>query len=417
MKVYEADLETDFSYDDRNANKGTPRGRGMLEKSIGKLGAGRSLVADKNGKIVAGNKTREALTGAKMKRAIVVETDGTTPVIVKRTDWDLDERNGPAREYAYADNRIAEMDLDWDLSVIAEDVAAGADLSVAFSEDDLHDLLGTETETKDVEPTEPPENPVAKTGDVWILGRHRLVCGDSTDPDVVALAMDGTKASCIFTDPPYGVSIAAKNKMLNQANGGRSCELVVVDDDLSPSELKERLLPAFVNIREIAMADDCTLFVCAPQRGELGMMMMMMMMMTDAGLRPRHVLIWKKNCPTFSMGRLDYDYQHEPILLTWGARHKRPMRGSHKTSIWEVDKPRESKAHPTMKPVELYINAYLNNSDRDDHVFEPYSGSGTAFLAAEQTGRTCHGIEISPAFVDVAISRWETLTAGKATRL
>mgnify|MGYP001577871720 FL=1 len=226
--------------------------------------------------------------------------------------------------------------------------------------------------------------------------------------------MDGTKASCIFTDPPYGVSIAAKNKMLNQANGGRSCELVVVDDDLSPSELKERLLPAFVNIREIAMADDCTLFVCAPQRGELGMMMMMM---TDAGLRPRHVLIWKKNCPTFSMGRLDYDYQHEPILLTWGARHKRPMRGSHKTSIWEVDKPRESKAHTTMKPVELYINAYLNNSDRDDHVFEPYSGSGTAFLAAEQTGRTCHGIEISPAFVDVAISRWETLTAGKATRL
>lgn len=120
-KIYEADLERDFAYDDRNANKGTPRGRGMLERSISKLGAGRSLVADRNGKIVAGNKTREALAGAKMRRAIVVETDGTVPVVVKRTDWDLDDRKGPAREYAYADNRIAEVDLDWDHQLLQED--------------------------------------------------------------------------------------------------------------------------------------------------------------------------------------------------------------------------------------------------------------------------------------------------------
>ena len=114
------------------------------------------------------------------------------------------------------------------------------------------------------------------------------------------------------------------------------------------------------------------------------------------------------------MGRLDYDYQHEPILLTWGKRHKRPMRGKHKTSVWEINKPRKSEEHPTMKPVELYANAYQNNSDNGDSVFDAYSGSGTAFIAAEQLGRKCYGMEISPQYCDVIVKRWETLTGKKA---
>lgn len=115
--------------------------------------------------------------------------------------------------------------------------------------------------------------------------------------------------------------------------------------------------------------------------------MMMMMMMREAKLPVRHVLIWKKNQPTFSLGRLDYDYQHEPILLTWGKRHKRPMQGNHRTSVWEIDKPRSSKEHPTMKPVELVENALLNNSDRADVVYDAYSGSGTTIIACENLGR------------------------------
>jgi DNA modification methylase len=142
--------------------------------------------------------------------------------------------------------------------------------------------------------------------------------------------------------------------------------------------------------------------------------MMMMMMMQAAGLKPRHVLIWKKNQPTFSMGRLDYDYAHEPILLTWLKRHKRPMGGAHKTSVWEVDKPRKSEDHPTMKPVELYVNAYLNNSDHGDNVADIYCGSGTAVIAAEQTKRRCFGMEISPAYVDVIVSRWQKFTGKTA---
>jgi 16S rRNA G966 N2-methylase RsmD len=226
--------------------------------------------------------------------------------------------------------------------------------------------------------------------------------------------MQGKRASCVFTDPPYGVSIGKKNVMLNSVQKAGRCLDNIASDDLTPDQLKAILLPAFVNVREIVMADDCTLFTCSPQGGGLGMMMMMMMQ--EAGLMSRHVLIWKKNQPTFSMGRLDYDYAHEPILLTWGKRHKRPMGGAHRTSVWEIDKPRASAEHPTMKPVELYINAYLNNSDAGDLVADVFAGSGTAFIAAEQTGRICRGLEISPTYCDVIVKRWETFSGKTAVQ-
>jgi len=197
----------------------------------------------------------------------------------------------------------------------------------------------------------------------------------------------------------------------NGNRGSGRVEVDIADDDLSPSDLKAKLLPAFILLRLSVMADDCTLFVTSPQGGELCMMMMMM----DAGLAARHVLIWKKNQPTFSMGRLDYDYQHEPILLTWGKRHKRPMAGKHRTSIWEIDKPRASAEHPTMKPVELYANAYANNSDHGDIVADIYAGSGTAIIAAQQLSRRAYCVEIEPRYIDVAIERWQKLTGGKAT--
>lgn len=279
-------------------------------------------------------------------------------------------------------------------------------------------LLGTEVVEDEV--PEPPKNPVTNPGDLWLLGDHRLLCGDSTKAEDVGRVLDGNKAECIFTDPPYGVSQAKKNRTLNELCGGRRGgdrqrnKTDIVDDDLTPEQLEATLLQAFVNLRTHAMAEDCTLFVCSPQG--CGLSMMMMMMMQKAGLKARHVLIWVKNQPTFSMGRLDYDYQHEPILLTWLKRHKRPMQGTHRTSVWKIDKPRASPEHPTTKPVELYANAYLNNSDKGDSVFDPYAGSGTGFIAAEQLGRRCYGLEISPAYCDVVVERWEKLTGQEAKR-
>jgi DNA modification methylase len=253
-----------------------------------------------------------------------------------------------------------------------------------------------------------------ETGQVWELGCHRILCGDSGIDKNIERVMHGDKASCIFTDPPYGVSIADKNKMLDKFQKSGRNKKAIESDNMKPEDLKKILVPIFTKTREIAAAEDCTYFVTAPQGGELGVMMMMMMI--ESGLPVRHNLIWKKNCATFSMGRLDYDYAHEPIMLTWTKKHKRPMKGQFKTSVWEVAKPRSSKEHPTMKPVELYVNAYLNNSDPGDIVYEPFSGSGTAIIAAEQTGRKCRAIEIDPGYVAVALQRWADAT-GKEPRL
>lgn len=250
-------------------------------------------------------------------------------------------------------------------------------------------------------------------GQAWQLGEHRLMCGDSTSAGDVARLMKGEKASLVFTDPPYGVAIGAKNRLLNSVQKAGLNLADIEDDSLSPDDLKTKLLPAFQNIKRFVMSDDCTVFVTAPQGGELSMMMMMM---REAGLPVRHVLIWKKNAPTFSMGRLDYDYQHEPILMTWGKRHKRPMQGKHKTSVWEIDKPRASAEHPTMKPVELVVNALANNSDAGDAAFDAYSGSGTTIIACEQLRRKCRAMEIAPEYVAVALERWHQAT-GKTPAL
>ena len=250
-------------------------------------------------------------------------------------------------------------------------------------------------------------------GQAWQLGEHRLMCGDSTSAGDVARLMKGEKASLVFTDPPYGVAIGAKNRLLNSVQKAGWNLADIEDDSLSPDDLKTKLLPAFQNIKRFVMSDDCTVFVTAPQGGELSMMMMMM---REAGLPVRHVLIWKKNAPTFSMGRLDYDYQHEPILMTWGKRHKRPMQGKHKTSVWEIDKPRASAEHPTMKPVELVVNALANNSDAGDAAFDAYSGSGTTIIACEQLRRKCRAMEIAPEYVAVALERWHQAT-GKTPAL
>lgn len=247
-----------------------------------------------------------------------------------------------------------------------------------------------------------------ESGQLWILGDHKILCGDSGIKENVEKIMLGEKASCIFTDPPYGVSIGKKNEFLNSFQKAGSNLKTIESDEEKPDDLKKILVPIFSLARNIAAGEDCTYFVTAPQGGELGMMMMMMMI--DSGLPIRHVLMWYKNAPTFSMGRLDYDYQHEPILMTWTKKHKKPMRGEHRTSVWKIDKPRSSAEHPTMKPVELYVNAYLNNSDKGDIVYEPFSGSGTAILAAEQTGRKARAIEIDPAYVAVALERWSQLT-------
>lgn len=402
-----------IKFDRRNANKGSERGRDAIEHSIREFGFADAGTLDKNNTIIGGNKRTEVAGEIGMDEAIIVDVDGTKPVFIRRNDLSLDDPNDDrARRLAYALNRSQEVSLTWDVEQLLADAQSGIDLSGMFSQNELDEMLagltppmaGANTDPQIDKAEELRQKWQTETGQLWQLGQHRLIVGDCTDRAVAERLMDGQKASIVFTDPPYGVAIGAKNRMLNSFQPSGRNLTDIVDDEASPEDLKRRLQPAFELIKSLVMAEDCTVFMTAPQGGDLGMMMMMMM--RDAGLPIRHVLIWKKNAPTFSMGRLDYDYQHEPILLTWGKRHKRPMSGQHKTSVWEIDKPRASAEHPTMKPVELYENAYLNNSDSGDVAYEPYAGSGTAFIAAHNLNRRCYGCEISPAYCAVILQRW-----------
>jgi site-specific DNA-methyltransferase (adenine-specific) len=252
-------------------------------------------------------------------------------------------------------------------------------------------------------------------GDVWQLGDHRLMCGDSVDLEQVKTLMGGgkIKADMVFTDPPYGVSIGDKNAELNTVQpSGRCCENIK-NDTLSVPALYDVLKQAMDNVRQNC-ADDACYYVCAPSGGDMGLMMMMM---KDAGLNVRHQIVWNKNSATFSIGRLDYDYKHEAIMYTWTKTHHNYRKGAFRTSVWDIDKPRKCDLHPTMKPVELVSNCLLDGSKEGDIVLDAFGGSGTTLIAAEQLGRKCYMMELDPHYCDVIIARWEKLTGKKAIKI
>lgn len=217
-----------------------------------------------------------------------------------------------------------------------------------------------------------------------------------------------------FTDPPYGVAIGDKNKGLNNIqNAGRITENIQ-GDTLSTEELHDVLVKAMTNIRTNC-DDDAVYYVTAPQGGSLGLMMMMMM--KEAGLEVRHNLIWRKNSATFSIGRLDYDYQHEPIFYTWTKSHHNYRRSGNHTTVWDYDKPRKCDLHPTMKPVELVAACILDGSNEGETVLDGFGGSGTTLIACEQLNRHARIMEIDPHYCDVIIARWEKFTGKKAVKV
>lgn len=252
-----------------------------------------------------------------------------------------------------------------------------------------------------------------KKGEIWQLGKHRLMCGDSSNQEDVIKLMDGELADMVFTDPPYGVAIGDKNKALNSVQKAGLCTQNIENDTLSADELYPLLVSAMTNCRENCK-DDAIYFVTSPQGGDLGLMMMMM---KDAGLPVRHMLIWEKNCSTFSLGRLDYDYQHEPIFYTWTKKHKNHRKGEFRTTIWKYDKPRKCDLHPTMKPVALVENCLKDGTIKGDIVLDVFGGSGTTIIACERQDRCARLMEIDPHYCDVIIARWEKMTGDKAIKI
>ena len=314
---------------------------------------------------------------------------------VSMGDWDFD---------ALA-NEWSDMDLEgWGVPIPPEWGAAAADAAETNSRGQAQDDEFDETEAQ-------IEKKCSK-GDIWRLGEHRLMCGDSTDEAAIKRLMDGDKADMVFTDPPYGVSIGDKNAALNSVQKAGRCCKNIENDTLSADELYPILVKAMTNAR-LSCKDDACYFVTSPQGGELGLMMMM----KDAGLPVRHMLIWEKNSATFSLGRLDYDYQHEPIFYTWTKKHHNYRKGQYRTTIWKYDKPRKCDLHPTMKPVELVANCLNDATKAGDIALDVFGGSGTTMIACEQLGRRARLMELDSHYCDVIIARWEKFTGMKAEKI
>ena len=225
--------------------------------------------------------------------------------------------------------------------------------------------------------------------------------------------MDGCKADMVFTDPPYNVDYSSKNKFLNAVDKGNCIQDDIENDNCFDDESAKNDLwkPAFANMLKNAN-DDCALYVTMPQGGAH---MMMMMAVKEAGWQVKHELIWLKN--NHVLGRTDYFYKHEPILYGWNKKHKFYGKGKFDKSVWEIPKPQKSDLHPTMKPIELIVNAIQNSSKDDDIVLDVFGGSGSTLIACEQTNRRCFMMELLPNYVDVIINRWETFTGQKAVKL
>lgn len=389
---------------EKNARKHEDVDINAIVKSIKEFGFNDPIgVWGEKNIIIEGHGRLQAAKKLGMKEVPVIHLDDLT-----------DEQR---RAYTLAHNKTAELSM-WDFEKLDEELSNILDIDMSDFGFDLSaiDILEEKKEIiEDDYDVNPPKQPKSKLGNIYQLGRHRLMCGDSTNPDNMSALMGGEKADMIFTDPPYNVAIGSKNAFLNSVQkAGHCCEDIANDKGMSDEEIGETLwLPAFENMRAVAN-DCCNIYVTMPQGGTH---MMMMMMMMKAGWQVKHELMWEKNAPTFSMGRLDYDYQHEPICYGWNKKHIFYGKGEQNKSIWKYDKPRKCDLHPTMKPVPLVVNALLNSSKENDIVLDAFGGSGTTIIACEQTKRNAFVMEYDQKYVDVIIDRWEQFTGEKAVLL
>lgn len=360
------------------------------------------IVVPRDGRyvVLGGNMRLAAIRGLGRTEAPCIVLPESTPAeklreIVIKDNGSFGEWDTSMLSSGWSDLPLDEWGVcaEWD-----EETSGGSD---SVSEDDF-----------DEETDEVPSR--AALGEIWELGVHRLMCGDSTDTQTLETLMGGVLADMVFTDPPYGVSIGDKNKLLNSVQKGGRCTENIKNDKLSTDELYAILVKAMVNVRNNCKDDACYYVTC-PQGGELGMMMMMMM--KDAGIPVRHMLIWEKNSATFSLGRLDYDYQHETIFYTWTKSHHNYRAGDYRTTVWKYDKPRKCDLHPTMKPVELVANCLMDATREGDTVLDVFGGSGTTLIACEQLNRKCRMMELDPHYCDVIMARWEKLTGQKAVKI
>jgi DNA modification methylase len=393
---------SDFTPDPANANRGTERGRKMVRESVERLGAGRSIVVDKNGIIIAGNQTHSQTD---LEEALIVRTKGDQLVVVQRSDLDLSapidsDEYRRARELAIADNRSSQVGLSWDSETLSEYMDEGVDLDTWFMPEELEEILGD-----DFEPTEEDEEAVnddieaaddgalesrVQIGQIWACGRHRIACGDSTDEgNIRALLGDRFgDVGMVWADPPFGIDLQPQRK---------KTESIANDTKETAPQLWDKFIPVVFD----SLRDNCCAYLCQGW-SEFDWTLPIIRKYFEIKTK----IVWKKT--QWGIGYY-FRPQHEDILYCWKGKPETPETAI--SNVWEFARP-SAPIHSCQKPVELVETAFQHSSKAGDLIFDPFLGSAPSLIAAQQMqgNRTVYGFELSPQYCEVILRRYEKLT-------
>lgn len=363
-----------------NARTHSPEQINKLRSSLREFGFINPVIIDRDFGVIAGHGRILAAKEEGIKEVPCVFADHLT--------------KAQKKAYIIADNRMA-MDAGWDEELLRVEIEAlqaeAFDLSLTgFDEKELSDLFKDDADVQedDFDVDAELEKPTfSKSGDVWTLGRHRLVCGDSTKAETFDTLMQGRKANLVVTDPPYNVNY--------EGTAGK-----IKNDNLADEKFYQFLFDAFSNIEKV-MADDASIYVFHADTEGLNFRKAF----SDAGFYLSGCCIWKK--PSLVLGRSPYQWQHEPCLYGWKKSGKHQWYADRKqTTIWEFEKTKKNTDHPTMKPIPLLAYPIQNSSMSNTLILDPFGGSGSTLIACEQTDRDCYTIELDEKYCDVIVKRY-----------
>jgi hypothetical protein len=370
---------TSLQSDHKNARRRTDRSSDLIKESLQRYGAARSIVIDEDNRILAGNGTIEGAKAAGIKNVRIIETDGDEIIAVKRTGLTEDQKVG----LALADNRTADLS-EWDQEMLHQ-LSEEHDLTPWFNQDDLDELLAVtnlEPEQGNTDPDdvpEPPEDPITKPGDIWILGNHRLLCGDSNDTLALDRLLDGKRPDAIFTDPPYGIGIDGQKKSIsaNPKHNRKAHAFKGWDADRPAAEIFNLILG--YQVPTAIFGGNYFADLLPATRGWI---------------------YWSKGQDGLSMSDGELAWTSLDKVLRSVTVNRTALQGS---------------VHPTQKPTEV-VAFTLNYLEAGKVVLDLFGGSGTTLIVCEQTQRHARLMELDPAYCDVIVKRWEDFTGNTAVR-
>lgn len=404
MQIEQIGIEELLPYA-KNSRTHSDEQTAQIAASIKEFGFTNPVLIDNENQIIAGHGRILAARKLKMKEVPCIRLGYLTETQKKA--------------YVIADNKLG-LNSGWDDELLALEIAdlkdEDFDISLlGFSDDELANLadqIAEEVEglTDEDEAPEPPEEPITKLGDIYVMGKHRLMCGNSTNQNDIEKLCNHELVDMWLTDPPYNVDMTSKNEMLEKAGKARKdkSSFGIANDAMSNEEFRQFLRDAYVTA-DIVMKPGAVFYIWHADsegynfRGAA----------QDAGWKVRQCLIWRKS--VFAIGRSDYHWKHEPCLYGWKDGSGHLWASDRKqTTVLDFDKPSKSGEHPTMKPVALFEYQMLNNTKGGDIVLDSFGGSGTTLIAAEKNGRVARIMELDPKYCDVIVKRWENFTGKKA---